>query len=102
MKNSEFELDTEWNISIGTPEEIISNCEVIHTVTPSRDPILELSKNRTENRTEFTHITCVGADTPGKQELSTDIITMADLICYDNLEQGFIIFDDSLSSYEFI
>ena len=55
-------------------------------VTPSIEPILQ-SKDLPSNF-NFRHITCVGADTPGKQEVDLEIVKQADLIAFDLFEQG--------------
>ena len=102
MKTSEFESDRTWNIEASSPAEIMASCELIHTgeptvksinktklsllVTPSKEPILQ-SKDLPSNF-NFRHITCVGADTPGKQEVDLEIVKQADLIAFDLFEQG--------------
>ena len=55
-------------------------------MTPSKSPIF-FSKDLPSNF-DFRHITCVGADTPGKQELVLDLVKKADLIAYDLFAQG--------------
>ena len=61
-------------------------------MTPSKVPIL-FSKDLPSNF-DFRHITCVGADTPGKQELELELVKKADLIAFDLFEQGKISFSD--------
>ena len=102
MKTSEFESDRTWNIEASSPADIMASCELIHTgeptvksinktklsllVTPSKEPILQ-SKDLPSNF-NFRHITCVGADTPGKQEVDLELVKLADLIAFDLFEQG--------------
>ena len=102
MKTSEFEPDRTWNIEASSPAEIMASCELIHTgeptvksinktklsllVTPSKEPILQ-SKDLPPNF-NFRHITCVGADTPGKQEVDLELVKLADFIAFDLFEQG--------------
>lgn len=51
---------------------------VIVTTTPAQSPLIEADWIR-----PGTHITAVGADCPGKQELSTDLASGADLLVAD-------------------
>ncbi|WP_148877026.1 ornithine cyclodeaminase family protein, partial [Serratia marcescens] len=53
--------------------ELAAHCQLIVTTTPSREPILQAADIR-----PGTHITAVGADAPGKQELATDLVARAD------------------------
>lgn len=82
MKNSGYAKDREWNIVIGSPEQIGKNCQLIHTATNAREPVLKSLDVET-----FCHVTCVGADTPGKQEIATEIVSRADFVVYDHAEQ---------------
>ena len=63
-------------------------CQVIHTVTPSRIPVLELDDvslphTKTSNDDSslllpsFLHISAIGSDSPGKCELSEELILQA-------------------------
>ena len=61
-------------------------------MTPSKVPIL-FSKDLPSNF-DFRHVTCVGADTSGKQELELELVKKADLIAFDLFEQGKISFSD--------
>lgn len=84
MKTSTCALDRAWNIEIELDTaKIIKECNLIHTVTPSREPII----SSVHTRREFLHITCVGADTIGKQELSNIVIAAADLLVCDSIAQ---------------
>lgn len=56
--------------------------EFIHTTTPAADPVIESGWIG-----PGTHITAVGADAPGKQELDVEILARADLILVDSKEQ---------------
>jgi ornithine cyclodeaminase len=63
-------------------EEITHNCNLIVTTTPSSKPLLfghQLQPG--------THITAVGADDVGKQELDESVFDRADLIIVDSLQQ---------------
>ena len=61
-------------------------------MTPSKAPIL--FSNDLPSNFDFRHITCVGADTPGKQELELELVKKADLTAFDLFEQGKISFSD--------
>lgn len=61
---------------------IPETCNLIVTVTPSKEPLLKAAHIRVG-----THITAVGADTPGKQELETAIFSMADIVVVDSISQ---------------
>ncbi|MDN3504105.1 MAG: deaminase [Rhabdochlamydiaceae bacterium] len=65
-----------------SPKEVAQSCNLIVTTTPSTEPLLML-----EDIQQGTHITAVGADSPGKQELDPRIIERADLICVDSKDQ---------------
>ncbi|ELQ9308922.1 ornithine cyclodeaminase family protein [Serratia marcescens] len=62
--------------------ELAAHCQLIVTTTPSREPILQAADIR-----PGTHITAVGADAPGKQELATDLVANADALLVDALAQ---------------
>ncbi len=59
-----------------------ATCNLIVTATPSRSPLLLASQIR-----PGTHITAVGADSVGKQELETALIARADLLVVDSIVQ---------------
>jgi ornithine cyclodeaminase len=63
-------------------EQIAEECQLIVTTTPSRKPVLPA-----ERVTPGTHITAVGADTPGKQELEAELFRRADLVVGDSKAQ---------------
>ena len=82
MRTSSRKADREWSIEYGSADQIGETCQLIHTATPSRAPILTSVKVD-----DFCHITCVGADTPGKQEIGAEIVKSADMVVYDHREQ---------------
>ncbi len=65
-----------------SPGEVAAASNVIVTTTPSREALLDASDLR-----PGTHITAVGSDTPGKQELSSDVLGRADRVVADSLVQ---------------
>ena len=65
-----------------TPAEATKAAQIIITATPSQVPLLQMS-----DISPGTHITAMGSDTEGKQELATDILKMADIVVADSLVQ---------------
>lgn len=63
---------------VGGTTEQATRCDIVSTVTPSREPIVE--RGWVE---DGTHINAMGADAEGKQELDPDI-----------LQEGSVIVDD--------
>jgi ornithine cyclodeaminase len=64
------------------PEPVARNANLIVTATPSREALL-----KSEWISAGTHITAVGADGPGKQELDAQIVARANAIVVDSIEQ---------------
>lgn len=62
--------------------EVLRSCNLVVTCTPSPKPLLFSSELR-----PGTHITAVGSDTPGKQELDASILGKADLVVADSIRQ---------------
>jgi ornithine cyclodeaminase len=65
-----------------TTDDIAESCDLIITATPSKSPLLKQKKLK-----KGTHITALGSDSPGKQELETGIFQIADLIVADSIVQ---------------
>lgn len=65
-----------------TVREICADCDLIVTATASRTPLIEAEWIR-----PGTHITAVGADAKGKQELDPRILAGADIRAVDSIEQ---------------
>lgn len=65
-----------------TPEEVCRAADVIVTATPSRQPLV-----RAEWLRAGQHITALGSDSPGKQELDAACLIRADLVVVDRLTQ---------------
>ena len=76
MENSEFSISTTINL-----DEVINDCQLIVTCTPSEMPLIN-SVN------EGTHITAMGSDTVQKQELDSNILLKADLVISDSRSQS--------------
>jgi len=68
--------------SVGNAKDAVTDADLIVTATPSRKPIVS---DRWVS--EGTHINCIGADAPGKEELDPSILKRAK-IYVDDWEQG--------------
>lgn len=77
MKGYDFEITPTQNI-----DNITSNCNFIVTTTPSTQPLISAHKVKAG-----THITAMGADAAGKQELDPVILQKADLVIVDSKSQ---------------
>lgn len=66
--------------AMATPDDIAKNARLIVTCTASRTPLLERVHER-------THISAVGSDSPGKQELHPNLLRQASLLLVDSLRQ---------------
>ncbi len=79
----EFEPQLGVEIAIcSSAKEAVDEADVIVTTTPSRKPLVQ-----NEWVSDGTHITCIGADAPGKQELDPAILQRA-RIFLDDMAQG--------------
>lgn len=72
-----FSIETTLNL-----QHLASQANLIVTTTPSREALL-----RSEWIRPGTHITAVGADILGKQELEAELVARADLIVVDSIAQ---------------
>jgi ornithine cyclodeaminase len=63
--------------------ELCAASQVIVTTTPATQPLV-----RTEWISPGTHITAVGADSPGKQELETALVARAGILLADSARQS--------------
>ncbi|SCK30190.1 ornithine cyclodeaminase family protein [Vogesella sp. LIG4] len=62
--------------------EVARHCQYIVCCTPSTSPLLQA-----EWIAPGTHITALGADAVGKQELATELVVRADVLVADSVEQ---------------
>ena len=62
-------------------EALVEAARLIVTTTPAQSPLLHTVR-------PGTHLTAVGADTPGKQELDVRILARADIVVSDSLAQS--------------
>ena len=65
-----------------SPEEVCRAADVIVTATPARQPLV-----RAEWLRAGQHVTALGSDSPGKQELEAATLGRADLVVVDRLTQ---------------
>mmetsp|Transcript_136047 Transcript_136047/g.303039 ORF Transcript_136047/g.303039 Transcript_136047/m.303039 type:complete len:349 (+) Transcript_136047:40-1086(+) len=75
-----------WEVRPASLEELASRCQLIHTVTTSRAPLLRRAWLPVG---EAVHVNAMGADVPGKQELEPALVASADLLVCDSLAQTF-------------
>ena len=65
-----------------TPERLVRESDVVITTTPAHAPIVEAAWVR-----PGLHITAMGSDLPGKQELDPEILERADRVVCDSRSQ---------------
>jgi len=65
-----------------SPEALCAEADAIITTTPATSPLLKAAWIR-----PGTHITAMGADEPGKQELESGLVAAADIRIADSLDQ---------------
>lgn len=65
-----------------TPEAVCREADVLVTATPARAPLVQAEWLRPGQ-----HVTALGSDSPGKQELDAGCLTRADLVVVDRLTQ---------------
>lgn len=74
-----------WGIQIDvadTLEDLVSQCNLIVTTTPARTPLIHADWVR-----RGTHITAMGSDDHGKQELDSSLLSRADRVVADSILQ---------------
>lgn len=70
-------------VCVSSPAAAVAEAQVVVTCTPARHPLLSEADLH-----PGLHITAVGADAPGKKELSTGLIERVDLVVPDDLGQS--------------
>jgi len=63
-------------------DDLVSHCNLIVTATSARSPLIRADQVR-----NGTHITAMGADDHGKQELEAELLAKADLVVADSVYQ---------------
>jgi len=79
------EMRATWGIearAAAGPEEVCRAADLLVTATPARQPMVRADWLR-----PGLHVTALGADTPGKQELDAACLALADLVVVDRLAQ---------------
>jgi alanine dehydrogenase len=69
-------------VSVDRTEDAVRDVDVLVTTTPSRTPIV-----MNNWIAEGTHITCIGADAPGKEELDPAVLKRVKIVV-DDWEQA--------------
>jgi ornithine cyclodeaminase len=69
-------------VAAASAEDVCRASDLLITATPSREPLV-----RTAWLREGQHVTAVGSDSPGKQELEAACLARADLVVVDQLTQ---------------
>ncbi|HSG77956.1 MAG TPA: NAD(P)-binding domain-containing protein [Acidimicrobiia bacterium] len=73
-----------WEISIAaTPSEVAAASDLVVTATPAQEPVLFAADVR-----PGIHITALGSDNVGKQELDAQILGIADVVVADSVSQA--------------
>ena len=79
----EMQASGDFDVTVATsPEEVVRSCDLLVTATASRTPLVQAEWLRPGQ-----HITSVGADFPGKQELAAEVLSSADRLVCDRLSQ---------------
>jgi ornithine cyclodeaminase len=74
-----------WGLKIQVTEdidELVSRCNLIVTATSAREPLIRAGQVK-----KGTHITAMGSDDHGKQELEAGVLAKADLVVADSVSQ---------------
>ena len=69
-------------VAVESPADVAAHARLVVTATASRAPLL-----RAADLQPGTHVSAVGADSPGKRELDPEILRRASLILVDSLAQ---------------
>jgi ornithine cyclodeaminase len=66
--------------AVGSVRQAVDGADIVITATPSRTPLV-----RAEWLSPGVHITAMGSDSPGKQELDVEVLARADVIVADQI-----------------
>jgi ornithine cyclodeaminase len=73
-----------WSVEVAeTTADVAAACTLIVTATPANTPVLAAGDVR-----PGTHITALGSDNVGKQELDAALVGRADLVVADSISQA--------------
>jgi ornithine cyclodeaminase len=70
-------------LAAASPEGVCADADLLITATPSRHPLMRADWLRAG-----MHVTAVGSDSPGKQELEAGCFARADVVAVDRLSQA--------------
>ena len=79
---AEMSESLELPVEATTPEALVRESELVITTTPARSPIVDAAWLH-----PGLHITAMGSDLPGKQELDPEVLRSADRVVCDRREQ---------------
>jgi len=82
-------------LAANSVDQVAEECRLIVTATYSSEPLLRGIQLR-----PGTHVTAMGADSPGKQELAADCFAAADLVVVDSMSQCMKYGDSSHAAVE--
>jgi ornithine cyclodeaminase len=68
--------------ALPSPRAVCEAADLLITATPSRSPLIQA-----EWLNEGVHVTALGSDSPGKQELDPECLDRADLVVVDRFAQ---------------
>ncbi len=74
-----------WGLEIEaapTLDDLVSQCNLIVTTTSAKSPLIRAAQVQ-----QGTHITAMGSDDHGKQELEAEVLGKADLVVADSIAQ---------------
>lgn len=81
-----------YDIKAADMNTICDNCNLIFTATTSKTPLITASMVK-----PGTHITGIGADAGGKNEIAADVFKKADMVVVDSCSQCFVDGDTSFA-----
>ena len=87
VKKFAAEMEAELLVEViiaSTYEEVLQKSQVVVTTTPARSPFI-----RSEWLHPGLHITCMGSDAEGKQEIFADVFSKVDRVFCDRKSQSF-------------
>lgn len=90
LKSSPYLLDQRFTMEPYSETGLrFKGCQVIHTVSPSRSPVVQMEDIDLpkEGKIPFLHISAIGSDSPGKCEISLEVLKAVDLCTVDSLLQ---------------
>ncbi|SDJ26608.1 cyclodeaminase [Natribacillus halophilus] len=89
VKKYQQEMEEKYDLTVRlaeSAEEVVRGNDLVVTTTPAQEPLIEADWLH-----DGLHITAMGSDAAGKQELSPDIFSKADLVVGDLASQVFSI-----------